>query len=102
MMLTPPKDFVNTNGRTPTTVALVTVVRSSLKRRVPKAFPIGRTRRARRDRLVKRSVDTIIQLINEKVNRRGGNRGRRDIGSKAGLKGSRKRDKGRDIKRAGF
>ena len=70
-MLIVPIYFINTRGRTPTTVTHVSMVRSSLKGGVPETFPVGGARGARRDRLVKSGIDTIIELINKKINRRG-------------------------------
>ena len=72
LMLIVPIYLVNTRRRTPTTVTHVSMVRSSLQRRVPETFPVGGARRAGRDGLVKGGIDTIIELINKKINRRRG------------------------------
>ena len=94
--------FFNTNRGTPTTVTLVAVIRSSLEGGVPETFPVGGARRAGRDGLVKGGIDTIIELVNKNINRRGGNRGRGDISGEAGHKRGGQGDKGGDIEGAGF
>ena len=97
-----PMYFFNTNRGTPTTVTLVAVIRSSLEGGVPETFPVGGARRAGRDGLVKRGIYTVIELVNKNINRRGGNRGRGDIGGETGHKGCGQGDKSRDIKGSGF
>jgi hypothetical protein len=101
-MLIVPVYFINTNRGTPTTVTLVAVIRSSLERGIPETFPVGGARRAGRDGLVKRVIYTVIELVNKNINRRGGNRGRGDIGEEAGQKGGGQGDKGGDIKGVGL
>jgi hypothetical protein len=101
-MLIVPIYLVNTRRRTPTTVTHVSMVRSSLQRRVPETFPVGGARRAGRDGLVKRVIYTVIELVNKNINWRGGNRGRGDISAEAGHKGGGQGDKGGDIKGVGL
>jgi hypothetical protein len=102
LMLIVPVYFINTNRGTPTTVALISVIRSSLEGGVAETFPVGRARRAGRDGLVKRVIYTVIELVNKNINWRGGNRGRGDISAEAGHKGGGQGDKGGYIKGVGL